>query len=142
MARRRVAPTLGAPTQAEGCALHSIRILVGPMPLLLREILREVLGSQSDMEIVREVDSAGELLSAVVEESPAVIVVESAMERLGEEAESILLARPGAHVVGLSSDGHSAVVYRLRASGTVVPEVSPEGLRQAIRSAVIAGEPA
>ena len=116
-----------------------MRIVLGTMPQMLREILREVLGDEPDMTVVREVQSDEDLLSAVVREEPDVVVVESAAGDLGVVGARVLRDRPAASVVGLTPDGRWAAIYQLRPLRTVVREVSPAGLREAIRSAVATG---
>lgn len=112
--------------------------MLGTMPEMLRGILREVLGAQPDIEIVREARSDEELLIAVSTGAPDVVVVESVTGALSPAGNLVLRDRPSAHVLALSADGRMAAMYRLRAVRTLIHEVSAAGLREAIRSAVAA----
>jgi DNA-binding NarL/FixJ family response regulator len=54
--------------------LSHIRILIGAMPRMLRDILEEAIGTQPDMELVGS-SQAADLLTAIEREQPDVVIV-------------------------------------------------------------------
>jgi DNA-binding NarL/FixJ family response regulator len=115
--------------------LEAIRIVLGTMPQMLRDIVREVLSGQPDMHIVGEADSDADLLRDLAVEAPDMVVLELAGLGLGGTGTRVLQQRPRTQVLGLSGDGRSAAIYQLRSQRTMLVEVSPQGLRAAIRDA-------
>jgi DNA-binding NarL/FixJ family response regulator len=116
--------------------LPAIRIVLGTMPGMLREIIREVFSSQPDMVIVSEPSSEADLAVAVAESEADLVVVELNDDTLGQVGEQLLRSRPRLKSLGISRDGRRAAVYELVPDRTRVFEVSPEGLRAAARQAV------
>jgi hypothetical protein len=98
------------------------------MPQMLRDVVREVLGGQPDMAIVGETPSDEELLADVV-------IMPLDGDRLTEWGIRVLYERRTRKVLGLSTDGRTAALFELHPQRTTLVEVSPEGLRAAIRSA-------
>lgn len=134
MARPGTAAVLGVPL-IRGWALKVIRILLGAMPRLLRDVVREVLGRQPDMDIVGEVESDDDLLRSLRLELPDVVVLQLSGLGLSQTGARVLERQPGVHVLGLSGDGRSAAIYRARIPHAPAFEGSPQGLRLAIREA-------
>jgi len=118
--------------------LRTISVMLGTMHQMLRDILREeVLGGRPGFAVVSDAQSDDELLAAVVDYTPDIVVVESMQGALGYAGALVLRGQPTTSVLALSADTRSAVIYQLRASGAVMREVSPADLREAIRDAVV-----
>jgi DNA-binding NarL/FixJ family response regulator len=120
----------------QGRVVTAIRIVVGRLPQLLHDIVRDVLGGQVDMNVVNKTVTEEELWRVVAIETPDVVVVELNADGLDPLGNHVLRHQPNASVLGLSADGRFAAMYQLRLHRTTVLEVSPEGLRKAIRSAM------
>jgi DNA-binding NarL/FixJ family response regulator len=106
------------------------------MPQMLRDILRGLLEGHEDIAILGDARSDEELLAAMSHEAPDVVVVESPRGCLGLAGALVLQGRPTS-VLAFSADARSAVVYQVKVGEVVVREVSPAGLREAIREAVV-----
>ena len=115
--------------------MEVIRILLGAMPRLLRDVVREVLGRQPDMDIVGQVESDDDLMRSLRVELPDVVVLQSSGLGLSETGAQVLERQPGIQVLGLSCDGRSAAIYGAWGPQAAAFEGSPHGLRLAIREA-------
>ena len=103
---------------------------------MLHDIVRDILCGQHDMRVLSESLSEEELRRLVALENPDVVVVQLDGDWLDALGDHVLRYYPSATVLGLSPDGRTATMYQLRLERTAVLEVSPEGLRRAIRGAV------
>jgi chemotaxis response regulator CheB len=115
--------------------VSAIRIVIGRLPRMLRDIVRDILVDQIDMHVVTETVTDEELRRVVARETPDVVVVELAGDTLDPLGDDLLRRHMHASVLGLSADGRTAAMFELRLHRTALVEVSPEGLRSAIRSA-------
>jgi AmiR/NasT family two-component response regulator len=59
-----------------------VRVLVANRPRLMRELVREVIADQPDIEIVGELSDENDLLQAVEDARPDIVIM--AMEDIGE----------------------------------------------------------
>lgn len=103
---------------------------------MLRDIVRDVLCDEHDMLVLSAPLGEAALRRLVALERPDVVVVLLQGKRLDALGDHVLSHHPKARVLGLSADGRTAAMYQLRLERTAVIEVSPEGLRRAIRGAV------
>jgi DNA-binding NarL/FixJ family response regulator len=108
------------------------------MPPMLRDIVREILAGQRDMEIIGETQTDDELLDVLATEAADVVVMQLGLETNRGAGPGHQRSQPGASVLGLSADGRSAAIYDVRLRRTTVVELSPEGLRASIRQAFAA----
>ena len=113
--------------------MKRVRILVDEMPRLLREIVEAAVRFQPDMELVNAPD--GNDLPMVIKGRQVDVVIAGEREAdnpgLGEQ---LLLKNPHLKVVVVTEDGREARLFELRQ--VRVPDVSPQGLVDAIRAAV------
>ncbi len=89
-----------------------LKILLANRPKMLRELLRELIGGQGDMQVVGEALDPLEILYAVRKTEADVVV--TTLPATGEPAiTSHLLAEyPDVLVLALAPDGGRAVLYR------------------------------
>jgi DNA-binding NarL/FixJ family response regulator len=115
-----------------------IRVVLGTMPVLLRDIVRETVAAQTDdVEILAEVATRGEIATAVrrTEADVAVVGVEHLdWNDLRDFLHSLLAEHPRLSVIALANDGRDGWIYRLRPSSAAIHDVSPAALVQAIRA--------
>lgn len=116
--------------------MHAIRIVLGTLPRMLRDIVRDILEGQPDMHVVSDTRPDDEWRRVVARETPDIIVVQMNADGLAPLGDQVLWHHDRANVLGLSADGRSAAMYQLRLRRTTVLEVSPDGLLKAIRGAV------
>ena len=88
-----------------GAALEQTRVILVEMRRMLREIVREVVSSQPDLEVVDEDDDAS---LATIRASGACVVITQRGEPAGERIARFLGTRPQVRVLALSSDGATA----------------------------------
>jgi DNA-binding NarL/FixJ family response regulator len=112
-------------------AVSRIRILIGSMPRMLRDILEDAIGAQPDMEIVAPGEPA-DLPTAIERQQPDVVII--AQEGAGLNIACVELAsavrRLGVLVV--NDAGYHARLMALRQIAVV--DVSPRGLVETIRT--------
>lgn len=95
---------------AEDGRVKKIRILLANRPRMTRELLKEIMESQPDMEMVGEVLNPVDLLVAVREtEADAVILALQDSEEPGLTSH-LLAEYPDLTIVGLASNGNTAFV--------------------------------
>jgi DNA-binding NarL/FixJ family response regulator len=122
----------------------TIRILIADDHGVVREGLRAVLGSESDMEVVGEAATGKEVVARAAELRPDVILMDIQMPELNgiEATRRILEANPGVGVVVLTmfeDDDSVFSVMRAGARGYVLKGAPPSEILKVVR-AVAAGE--
>jgi len=116
--------------------VERIRIVFAHMPRMLRDILRGIVGDQSDMEVVEQVAEVEEVPLALRRTAPDVVIVGLQDWQAPEFFVKLFGEIPQVKILAVTGDGRQAVIYELRAHATPVGEVSPQGLVRAIRTAV------
>jgi hypothetical protein len=139
MARGEPLPDLGASSRT-GRALERIRIVLMELPRMLRDIVSETIARQDDMLIVEE--TPGNDLP--VPESPgrnAIDIVITGLEgdRLSDRCTTLMRRHAHLKVLGISGDARHAFLFELRPHRIPLGDASSEGLLDAIRAAVTAG---
>jgi DNA-binding NarL/FixJ family response regulator len=114
-----------------GAALEQTRVILVEMPRMLREIVREVVANEPDLEVVDEADRDAAL--AAIRASGACVVITQREEPACESIGRWLDTRPQVRVLALSSDGRDGAVYELRPEKRLLGEISPPTLLAAIR---------
>lgn len=118
--------------------MASTRVVLGTMPPLLGDIVRETLINQTDLEVLAEVGTRGEIDSAVTSTRADVAILgigPSDWSSLDTLLRELLASHPTLRVIALASDGRSGYVYRLEPRTVAIADVSPTALVQAIRAA-------
>jgi DNA-binding NarL/FixJ family response regulator len=116
-----------------------LRIAIVNMPQMLREIIREVVSPESDMEVAGEFSGTTDLLEAV-ERTRADFVITGTEDADVAGVGRLLRMRPRLKVLAVAADGRQTYLYELRPQKVHLGEVSPQNLLDAIRSAA-RGEP-
>ena len=112
---------------------NQIRIHVGKMPRMLREIVEDAVRFQPDMKLVDSGEEHNLLVAIKREHADVLIVAEGGVDDPVSH-EQLLLENPRLKVLVVSRDGREAHLLEFRQIPVV--EVSPQGLVDAIRAAV------
>ena len=113
------------------------RVVLGTMPPLLGDIVRETLTRQTDFEVLAEVQTRGEIMPAVQHTGAQVVVVGIAAGGwvgLSALLRELLAVHPRLTVIALASDGRSGYVYQLQPRTVAIDDISPASLVRAIRA--------
>jgi len=113
--------------------LESTRIVLVDMPPLLREIVRETLAREPDLDVVAEYP-AGVDVRRAVDESDAEFVIIGADATARASVASVVGAQRGTRAIEVQSDGEESVLYELRPHRVSLGEISPETLLMTIRT--------
>jgi DNA-binding NarL/FixJ family response regulator len=113
--------------------LERIRIVLVDMSPLLREIVRDTVVRQPDLDVVAE-HEAGVDVRAVVERNDADFVIVGSEATADAGVRSLVGAELGVRALELHSDGKESVLYELRPHRVPLGEISPETLLQTIRA--------
>ncbi|MGQ0647752.1 MAG: hypothetical protein ACT4P7_09265 [Gemmatimonadaceae bacterium] len=117
-----------------------IRVLLGQMPAMHRDILDETFASQGDIEVVGCVEASDSLLDAVSAFAPHVLILGADRDEWSAEHLSLFRAHPHTHVLLLGNDARSASMYELQVHRTAIPELSPRAILAAVREACRDGD--
>ncbi|HUQ81457.1 MAG TPA: hypothetical protein VM076_09980 [Gemmatimonadaceae bacterium] len=115
------------------------RVILGTMPPLLGDIIRDTLGRQDDVEVAAEVGARTDIVAAVSDTCAHVVILGvapdgwSSLSRLLGE---LLGIHPRLTIIAIASDGRSGYVYRLLPRTVAIDDVSPTSLVQTIRATV------
>jgi len=113
----------------------TIRILLGHMPPLLEDIVRDVLGEEPGMYEVRDCPRHVTLGECIERDRPQVVIV-----RLEEGStttwQQLLRRAPELKVLGLHANGRRASLYEMRPTRTLLGEATAERLRSWVRTSV------
>lgn len=115
--------------------MTAIRVVVGEVPRLLRDIIDDAARVHPDIEIFASADT--DLSRAVARRGADVVIVAAAAPGASRLHRRVLVDHPQLKVFVVTDEGRAAHLLELRQ--TPVVEVSPNGLIEAIRAAVAAG---
>lgn len=111
--------------------MRQTRVAISNLPVLLRDILQQVLGNCGDLEVIVCEGSLG--FEAAIEAAPDVIVVGAAAERSQQVARDLVQAAPSSRIIVIESNGISARTFdEDRTEGDLLPP-TVEGIIEAIR---------
>lgn len=113
------------------------RVVLGTMPPLLGDIVRETLIRQTDFEVLAEVETRSEIISAVQHTRAHVVVVGISPDdwsTLSTLLRELLAQHPRLTIIALASDGRSGYVYQLQPRTVAIDDISPNSLVRAIRA--------
>ena len=113
--------------------MEPIRIVLIDMSPLLREIVRETVARQPDLDVVAEHGADADVRAAVErDDADFVIVGSEATARAGVRA--LVGDDLGVRALELHDDGKESVLYELRPHRVPLGEISPETLLRTIRA--------
>ena len=107
---------------------------------MLSDIVKAVIASQDDFELVGEIAGTAGLAQAASKAVADVLIVGGALG--GSHPLRILYGAPRLKIVAIDADGRQGVLHELRPSRTLIGEISPATLVAAVRGATGAGYPA
>jgi DNA-binding NarL/FixJ family response regulator len=113
-----------------------IRTVVVTLPLLFGDIIKTSLAEHFTLDVVARLDSRTEIEKQLPFFSPDLIIVGLHDGETDEIGHTLLAFVPLAKVIVLSNDGRNAYVHEMRAHRSVLIDVSPGALVDAIRRAV------
>ena len=123
-------------------AVTPTRVVLGTMPPLLGDIVRETLARHEDVEVLADVETPSEVAAAVDRTSADVAVLGMSASGARDTTvlmQSLLTNHPRLTVIALASDGRSGYVCQLEPRTIAIDDISPSALVDAIRSNAIAG---
>ncbi len=113
--------------------MQPIRIAVGDMPHLLREIILSALSPHADLEVIESELTGAEPPSS--SNGLDVLMLSSDGARLTGEHEQLLWRRPRLRILLIDGGGRQAALYELRTHCFALRAVSTENLIGVIRDA-------
>ena len=101
------------------------------MPPLLRDIVRDAIAREPDLDVVAEREIAS-LREVVDRDEPDFVIVGT--EAASETVRAVVGAGCGVRALEVHSDGKESVLYELRPHRVSLGEISPDTLVQTIRA--------
>ena len=101
---------------------------------MLRDLIREIVGREPDMEIVGEVSESAKLVAVARETGAEFVIAGLDDSDLPTAYRALLDERPGMKVLGLAGDGQVGVLFDLAPRKVDLGEVSPGSIVTAIRA--------
>ena len=101
------------------------------MPPLLRDIIRDAIAREPDLDVVAECGVAG-LREVVERDEPDFVIVGPGAT--SETVRSVVGAGCGMRALEVRSDGKESVLYELRPHRVSLGEISPDMLVETIRA--------
>jgi DNA-binding NarL/FixJ family response regulator len=117
---------------AEEFAVAAIRAVMITMSPLFRELVAELIAGHADLDVVGELDTRNELGEQLRSLAPDLIFIGLRREEGDEIGLSLARLLPNAKVIAFSSDGRHAFVHHMQPQPTVLIDVSPQMLIDAI----------
>lgn len=109
------------------------RVLLFDMPQLLRDLVRDAVSGQTDLEVVGELDDESQLDAAVSSTSPSVVIVGTDGAEISEACQALFEVRPRLRVLALATRRGRSVVWELAPRRVSLGEISPQSLLTALR---------
>nr|WP_260408373.1 response regulator transcription factor [Planomonospora venezuelensis] len=95
-------------------------VLIGDDDPMIRDVLREVLEAEPDLDVVAVACDAGESIRLAERHAPAVVILDVRMSGGGAHAAREILRRlPGTRVMAFSAYGDPGVVAEMNRAGVV-----------------------
>lgn len=114
--------------------MATVRVMLGPMPALLRGILEETLRHNGDIMLVGPPAPALALSAAVTLHRPDVVVVGGAQSAWLGEFSQVLFDRLQVHVLAIDDDARTATMHEVNVRRWPLADVSPESIVAAVRA--------
>lgn len=109
------------------------RVLLGPMPAILRDILDETFGSQDDVILVGTCNEDSALRNAVDSLSPDVVVVGVEQDDRAFRYADLFREHPSLRLLGIRNDARSAAMHEFRVRRCRVADLSSVAILSAVR---------
>ena len=106
-------------------------VLIWNVPTMMEEIIRQIIAA--DPHLIAISPGSTRLEEAILQCSPDVIVTGVSDDELDSACTAFLMEHAQRRVLGISTDGRSACLYRLRPDYVSLGEISGERLLRAIR---------
>ena len=116
--------------------MSPIRIFVGDMPRLLRDIVVEVVRTEPDLSIVGEATGRADMKKLLRDSRANVVVLDAASAADRGGADRLASEHARLKVLVLSDRGRNAEMHWLEPRSARCPDLSPERLVEFIRSAL------
>jgi DNA-binding NarL/FixJ family response regulator len=100
---------------------------------MLGDIVRTTLESQPDIEVVGETEGLERLQDAARRSYPDLVIVADPDNRLPDPCLHLMYDHARLRVLVITPDGRSASLHRLLPTRSVIRDISPQGLLDAIR---------
>ena len=98
--------------------MAALRIILGPMPRLMEEIIRDAAAERSDRLVVASVPSPDALATAVADHSADAVIL-CASERSESVGPDLLRVRPSLRVLSLRDQGRRGQLYWVERFGAL-----------------------
>lgn len=112
----------------------SIRVMLGKMPAMLRDILEETFAGQRDIVLVGSPNSTDSLAMSVAEQQPHVLVVGIDKPDVVSNVVQLFVENPSLRVLAIGEDARSAVMHEVYLRRWSVAELSPKAIVEAVRA--------
>jgi DNA-binding NarL/FixJ family response regulator len=106
------------------------------MPRMLRDVCKQLIVEQPDMEVVGEFGNGVELLLATGQTRPDIIILGVEGSGLPGIGSHLFTEFPHVKLLGVTADAQHLSLYELRPYKGLIGDVSPQGLLDAIRTSV------
>jgi len=102
------------------------------MPLIFRDLITELMAGHRSLDLVGRLDTREGLEERLPPLAPDLILIGLRREEGDEIGLSLVSLLPNAKVIAFSSDGRHAFVHHMQPQRTVLSDVSPQMLIDAI----------
>jgi DNA-binding NarL/FixJ family response regulator len=119
--------------------LDRIRIVLAELPRMLRDIVSEAIGRQSDMLIVGELDRCEEEPTSTGPDTFDVVIAGLENDSLDDRQIRLMQDHPRVKLLGITGDARRTFLFELRPHRIALGAASPDGLVAAIRQAAAVG---
>jgi DNA-binding NarL/FixJ family response regulator len=109
---------------------------------MMMDIVRNIVVSQDDFDLVGIVDGLDGLLQAATDAQADVIILSAAPAAEGKDYADLLYGRARIKIIVIATDGRTAFLYELQPHSVPLGEVAPSSLIAAIRNAPHSGDAA
>lgn len=116
--------------------MERIRVLLGTMPQMLREMIRSAIDDANDMSVVGSIEPGADVTSSLARTDADVLVVSVHDALAAATVAPILYSRPRLTVLAIGANGRDTVLHELRPHQLALGDVSASGLLEAIRTSV------
>jgi hypothetical protein len=113
--------------------VRPVRIILDGMPRMLLTMIRDIIATDADCDVVAEVADDRELASTLQATGASLVIVgPGSMVGGGDRLVALLTDHPRTRVLAIADDGRRAFVHELRPHVTEITELSPRTLLNAI----------